>query len=71
MCYVYCQFPGKQAECYEFPEHVHYDIANGNIEILYQAGISHFNRVTVDDAHGFREIWRRPQRQNNNNSNNS
>lgn len=69
MFVVYCQFPGKQAEAYEFPEETHFEIANGNIGILNQAGIHDFNRVTVDDRFGFREVWsKRQNRQSNNNN---
>lgn len=71
MFFVYCQFSNKQAEVYEFPEHVHYAISDGNLQILVEAGITGFNRVTVDDMYGYREVWRRPSRNDRNNNPNN
>jgi hypothetical protein len=59
--FVYCQFAGKQAECYEFSVEVFNQIASGDIQPLHDAGITRFNRVTVDDGQSFREVWSKRQ----------
>lgn len=66
--FVYCQFPGKHAECYEFSTEIFRRISEGDIQPLYDAGVSRFNRVTVDDGRSFREVW--SKRQNRPQSNN-
>ena len=64
--FVYCQFSGKWAECYEFSAESFQRIASGDIQPLYDAGVTRFNRVTVDDGSGQREVWsKRPSRTQN------
>jgi len=59
--FVYCQFAGKNAECYEFSTEIFQRIAAGDIQPLYEVGITRFNRVTVDDGQSFREVWSKRQ----------
>jgi len=59
--FVYCQFAGKHAECYEFSTEMFHRIASGNMQPLYEVGITRFNRVTVDDGQTFREVWSKRQ----------
>jgi len=64
--FVYCQFSGKWAECYEFDAESFQRIAAGDVQPLYDAGVTRFNRVTVDDGSGQREVWsKRPSRTQN------
>lgn len=55
--FVYCQFAGKHAECYEFSTEIFQRIAAGDMQPLYDVGVTRFNRVTVDDGSGQREVW--------------
>jgi hypothetical protein len=55
--FVYCQFAGKHAECYEFSTEIFDRIAAGDMQPLYDVGVTRFNRVTVDDGTGQREVW--------------
>lgn len=64
--FVYAQFNGKWAECYEFGEVAFSRIASGDLDPLYEAGITNFNRVTVEDQSGYREIWTKRQTRNQN-----
>jgi len=59
--FVYCQFSGKWAECYEFEADAFQRISSGDMQPLYDAGITRFNRVTVDDGDGQREVWSKRQ----------
>jgi hypothetical protein len=62
--FVYCQFSGKWAECYEFSAEAFNRIASGDMEPLYDAGVTRFNRVTVDDGTGQREVWSKRNQSN-------
>ena len=55
--FVYCQLSGKWAECYEFDDESFQRISSGDMQPLYDAGVTRFNRVTVDDGSGQREVW--------------
>ena len=54
---VYCQFPDKKADVFEFSETAFNKIANGNLDPLLDAGVKGFFRVTIEDNNGFREVW--------------
>lgn len=55
---VYATFGKNWAEAYEFGESAYRRIASGDLEPLYDAGVSNFNRVMVEDEeHGYREVW--------------
>lgn len=58
MKYVYAQFPGNWAECYEFSNEAFMRISRGDLTPLDEAGVTGFFRVTVEDSRGFREVWR-------------
>jgi hypothetical protein len=55
--FVYCQFPNRQADVFEFSPEAHWKIAAGNLDPLLDAGVTGFFRVTVEDEKGFREVW--------------
>jgi hypothetical protein len=55
---VYATFGKNWAEAYEFGESAYRRIASGDLDPLYDAGVSNFNRVMVeDDEGGYREVW--------------
>ena len=59
--FVYCQFAGKNAECYEFSTEIFQRIAEGDLQPLYDVGVDRFNRVSIDDGTGQREVWSKRQ----------
>lgn len=67
--FVYCQYPNRKADVFEFSQSAHEKIAAGNLDPLLDAGVTGFFRVTVDDSLGFREVWSNRENRDNRKTN--